>query len=189
MSEQADACLRPLLVGGDRRSIARSNEALARLRADPTRIADLASLVDDDDALVVMRAVDLIEKLAHEHPEWIQPHRRRLIGPLAQHPAWEVRLQIARTLPLLRWTPAERKRAVAILLGYARHPQKFVKAWSVDSLSRFAAQDASLLHVVEALLEDFERSASPALMSRARQIRQRLRTAAATMAPPVPPSG
>lgn len=100
-----------------------------------------------------------------------------------------MRLQIARALPLLRWTPAERKRAVAVLLGYATHPQKFVKAWSVDSLSRFATQDTSLLPVVEGLLEDFERSASPALLSRARQIRQRLRTAAATMAPPVPPSG
>jgi HEAT repeat protein len=182
MPDEPDS-LRPLLVGGDRRSIARSNEALALLRADPTRIAGLASLVGDDDPLVVMRAVDLIEKLAHERPEWIQPHRKRLIGSLAQHGAWEVRLQIARALPLLRWTAAERKRAVAILLGYARHPQKFVKAWSVDSLSQFAAHDASLLPVVEALIEDFERSASPSLISRARQIRQRLRSAAATTEP------
>jgi hypothetical protein len=32
----------------------------------------------------------------------------------------------------LRWTVAERKRAVAILLGCARRPQKLVEAWSVD---------------------------------------------------------
>jgi hypothetical protein len=37
MPDEPDS-LRPLLVGGDRRSIARSNEALARLREDPTRI-------------------------------------------------------------------------------------------------------------------------------------------------------
>lgn len=177
--------LRPLLVGGDRRSIVRSNEALALLRADPVRIAELAALVDDSDWLVVMRAVDLMEKLAHEHPQWIQPHRKRFIGSLSQHPAWEVRLQIARALPLLRWTPAERKRAVAILLDYARHPQTFVKAWSVDSLSQFAAHDGSLLPVVEGLIEEFERSASPALRSRARQIRQRQCTATATAEPPV----
>lgn len=91
--------LRQLLVGGDCRSIARSNEALALLRADPARIADLISLVDDSDWLVVMRAVDLTEKLAHEHPEWIQPHRKLLIGPLADHPSWEIRLQIARAAP------------------------------------------------------------------------------------------
>jgi hypothetical protein len=182
MPEEADP-LRPLPVGGDRRSIARSNEALARLRADPTRIGGLVSLVGDDDPLVVRRAVDLIEKLAHERPEWIPPNRKRLIGSLAQQGAWEARLQIARALPLRRWTAAERKRAVAILLGHARRPQKLVKAWSVDGLSQLTAHDPSLLPVVEAPIEDFERAASPALTSRARRIRQRLRGAAVTTEP------
>jgi len=178
--------LRRLLVGGDRRSIARSNEALAQLRAEPARIADLVGLVDDSDWLVVMRALDLMEKIAHAHPEWIQPHRRVLIGQLAEHASWEIRLQIARALPLRRWTPAERKRVVAILLGYAAHPQKFVKAWSVDSLSRLAAGDAPLMCAVEALLVDFERSSSPALLSRARQIRARLRACSAATVPSRP---
>jgi len=178
--------LRPLLVGGDRRSIARSNEALALLRANPAWIAELVPLVDDSDWLVVMRAVDLMEKLAHQHPERIQPHRKLFIGRLAEHPSWEIRLQIARALPLLRWTPAERKRAVAILLGYAAHPQKFVKAWSVNSLSRLAVDDASLMRVVEGLIGDLEQSASPALRSRARQIRSRLRTASTATTPSRP---
>lgn len=170
---EAPGSLRQLLVGGDRRSIARSNEALALLRADPARIAELVGLVRDSDWLVVMRAVDLMEKLAHERPDWMQPHRRQFIGPLAEHPSWEIRLQIARALPLLRWTRAERQRVVAILLEYAKEPQKFVKAWSADSLSRLAADDASLTPVVEGLIEDFEHSGSPALISRARQIRSR----------------
>lgn len=168
------ASLRQLLVGGDRRSIARSNEALALLRAEPARVADLACLVRDSDWLVVMRTVDLMEKLAHEHPECIQPHRRLFIGQLAEHPSWEIRLQIARALPLLRWTAAERKRVVAILRGYVKHPQKFVKAWSVDSLSRLAAGDALLTGVVHELIDEFERSGSPSLVTRARQIRRRL---------------
>lgn len=171
--------LRRLLMGGDRRSIARSNEALAQLRGDPARVADLVRLVQDRDWLVVMRAVDLMEKLAHERPDWIQPFRKLFIGPLAKHPSWEIRLQIARALPLLRWTPAERGRVVTILLGYVKHPQKFVKAWGLDGLSRFAAGDASLMRVVEGLVEDFEHSGSPALVSRARQIRARLAAPAA----------
>jgi len=176
--------LRQLLVGGDRRSIARSNEALALLRADPARVADLVRLVHDTDWLVVMRAVDLMEKLAHARPEWIQPYRKLFIGPLAEHPSWEIRLQIARALPLLRWTRAERGRVVTILLEYAKHPQKFVKAWSVDGLSRLAVGDASLMRVVERLIEDFENSDSPALISRARQIRARLSASAAATEPP-----
>jgi HEAT repeat protein len=170
--------LRALLVGGDRRSIARSNEALAVLRADEARVVELVRLLDDNDWLVVMRAMDLAEKLAHEHPEWIQAHRSVFIGPLAQHPSWEIRLQIARALPLLRWSSSERQRVIAILLGYVKHPQKFVKAWALDSLSRLAGQEASLMAVVEGLIRDFEHSESPALLSRARQIRRRLQASA-----------
>jgi HEAT repeat protein len=175
--------LRPLLVGGDRRSIARSNEALALLRADPARIAELVGLVSDNDWLVVMRAVDLMEKLVHERPDWMQPHRRLFIGALAEHPSWEIRLQIARALPLLRWTAAERRRVVAILLEYVKHPQKFVRAWSADSLSRLAAEDASLRAVVQGLIEEFERSGSPALVTRARQMRTRVSASAAATSP------
>lgn len=171
--------MRKLLKGGDRRSIARSNEALALLRADPRRIEELVRLVDDDDWLIVMRVMDLLEKLAHTHPEWIQPHRKVFIGPLVEHPSWEIRLQIARALPLLRWTPEERSRVVAILLRYVEHPQTFVRAWSADSLSRLAVGDAELMDMVKRLMEKFEQSQKPALVSRARQMRARLRTGAA----------
>jgi HEAT repeat protein len=170
-------------VGGDRRSIARSNEALALLRADPARIAELVGLVSDNDWLVVMRAVDLMEKLVHERPDWMQPHCRLFIGALAEHPSWEIRLQIARALPLLRWTAAERRRVVAILLGYVAHPQKFVRAWSADSLSRLAVEDTSLRAVVQGLIEQFERSGSPALVTRARQMRTRVSASAAATSP------
>lgn len=166
--------LRTLLAGGDRRSLARSDAALKLLRADEHRVAELARLADDGDWLVVMRAMDLMEKLARERPDWIQPHRDLFIGALAQHESWEIRLQIARALPLFQWTPGERERAVAILLDYVGQPQKFVKAWALDSLARFAESESALMPKVEAFLSEFERSGSGALVSRARQIRRRL---------------
>jgi hypothetical protein len=75
--------LRRLLAGGDRRSIARSRRAHALVERSPARIGELAELARDGDRLIAMRAVDLLEKLAHDHPEWVQPHRRLFIGPLA----------------------------------------------------------------------------------------------------------
>jgi hypothetical protein len=83
------------------------------------RVGELGRLVHDADWLVAMRAVDLMEKLADEHPEWVQPHSGLFIGPLTEHLSWEIRLQIARALPLLRWTPTERERVVTLLLGCA----------------------------------------------------------------------
>jgi hypothetical protein len=166
--------LRALLSGGDRRSVAQSKRAHAVVREAPDRISELAQLAGDADWLVSMRAMDLLEKLAHEHADLVQPYKNLFIGPLADSDNWEMRLQVVRTLPLLDWTPQERDRVIAILVRDVEHPQKFVRAWALDSLAAFAEQDASLLPIVERSLGDFVRSGSKALEARARHVRERL---------------
>ena len=177
MTARPPNSLRPLLAGGDRRSIARSNRACALVLAEPARVAELAALAADSDWLVSMRALDLLEKLAHDHPDWVAPHRSVFIGPLADSDAWEVRLQIVRALPLLPWTARERARVLAILQRDVRHPRLFVRAWALDSLAHFAGSDGALALVVRRHLASFARSGSPALVARARMIRSRLRAA------------
>jgi HEAT repeat protein len=167
--------LRGFLVGGDRRSIARSGRALEAVRAEPERIAELVELTEDGDWLVTQRAMDLLEKLAHERLEWIEPYRKVFLGPLADSDKWEIRLQIVRALPLFQWKGAQRRRAVAILLRDVDHPQTFVRAWALDGLARFALTDPRLLPDVMRHLRRFERSGSKALMARARRIREDLR--------------
>jgi hypothetical protein len=166
--------LRALLAGGDRRSIAKSERARALVERSPARLRELAALAEDGDWLVAMRALDLLEKLAHQHPGRVQPHKRIFIGSLADSDKWEIRLQIVRTLPLLSWTPSERKRAVEILCRDLEHPQKFVRAWALDSLATFAQKDRYLVPLVARSLEAFERSSNRALATRARRIRVRL---------------
>jgi hypothetical protein len=167
--------LRRLLSGGDRRSIARSNQARTLVSVQPKRVQELAELATDSDWLVSMRAFDLLEKIAHDQAELVQPHKRLFIGAAAESDKWEVRLQVVRALPLLKWTLRERARVVAILRENLDYPQTFVRAWALDSLATFAERDARLLPIVRAALGDFERSGSKALAARARQVRARLR--------------
>ena len=171
----SSSSLRPLLAGGDRRSVAGSNRALALVRASPDCVADVAALAKDADWLVSMRALDLLEKLVHDAPGWIQPYRRVFIGPLADSDKWELHLQIVRALPFLRWTRRERSRVLAILRRDLAHPQLFVRAWALDSLAQLAQDDQTLLPVVRRHLAAFMRSGRPALAARARKIRSRLR--------------
>jgi acyl carrier protein phosphodiesterase len=67
--------LRRLLAGGDRRSIVGADRVLSILRAQPERIRDVAMLADDEDWLVSMRALDVLEKIAHHQADWIRPDR------------------------------------------------------------------------------------------------------------------
>ena len=166
--------LRRLLTGGDRRSIADSNRARTIIETDPARVHELATLAEDEEWLIAQRAVDLMEKLARDHPQWIEPYKKTFIGPLADSDKWEVRLQIVRALPLFRWTPAQMKRVEAILLENVTFPQTFVRAWALDSLATLAARRKRLAPIVERHLYEFERSSSKALRARARHIRARL---------------
>lgn len=166
--------MRALLSGGDRRSIAESKRVRILIEKNPALVTELAALTTDDDWLVTQRALDLLEKLAHDHPEWIEPHKKAFIGPLAQSDKWEIRLQIVRALPLFRWSPAQQRRVEAILIEDVSFPQTFVRAWALDSLATLAAGKPALRRVVRRHLRAFEASASKALQARARQIRARL---------------
>jgi hypothetical protein len=166
--------IRPLLSGGDRRSIADSKRARGLVEHNPSLVNELAALTADQDWLVAQRALDLLEKLAHEHADWIEPHKKIFIGPLATSDKWEIRLQIVRALPLFRWSPTQERRVEEILLENVLFPQTFVRAWALDGLATLAERKVALMPIVRKYLREFERSPSKALQARARQIRARL---------------
>lgn len=166
--------LRRLLTGGDRRGIADSNKVRALIERRPARLKELAALTTDDDWLVTQRAIDLLEKLAHEHPEWVEPYKKVFIGPLAESDKWEIRLQIVRALPLFRWTATQMRRVEAILTANVAFPQTFVRAWALDSLATLSLGRPGLASFVMRQLAAFEASSSKALQARARAIRERL---------------
>src|SRR5689334_9946346 len=174
MLEQPRADIRLLLTGGDRRSIADSKRVRALVEADPSLVSELVALTKDENWLIVQRAIDLMEKLAHDHPEWVEPHKKIFIGPLANSDKWEIRLQIVRALPLFKWTSAQARTVEKILLDNVSFPQTFVRAWALDGLATLAERKPALMATVERHLREFERSTSKALQARARNIRLRL---------------
>jgi hypothetical protein len=165
--------IRRLLTGGDRRSIADSKQVRALVEAEPALVSELVRLTRDEDRLVTQRAIDLLEKLAHDHADWIAPHKQVFIGPLASSDMWEIRLQVVRALPLFTWTPAQMKRVEAILLENVKYPQTFVRAWALDGLALISASRPALRPPVRRYLAEFGKSPSKALQARARNIRER----------------
>ena len=166
--------IRLMLTGGDRRSIADSNRVRAVVERDPSLVAELARLTADPDWLVVLRALDLLEKLARAHPDWVDRYRKVFIGPLADSDKWEIRLQVVRALPVFRWRPGQLDRVVGILRAGVAFPQAFVRAWALDGLATLSQRNAALRPMVLRSLRSFERSTSRALQARARNIRARL---------------
>jgi hypothetical protein len=176
MKNSRQAEIHRLLSGADRRSIADSNRVRTLMENDPSLVTVLVALTTDEDWLVVQRALDLLEKLARDHIDWVRPHKKIFIGPLAASDKWEIRLQIVRALPLFHWGLAQERRVEQVLLENVTFPQTFVRAWALDGLATLAERRVGLRSVVRRHLRDFERSSSKALQARAKHIRARLGT-------------
>jgi hypothetical protein len=174
MKNSRQAEIHRLLSGGDRRSIADSNRVRTLMENDPSLVTVLVALTTEEDWLVVQRALDLLEKLARDHIDWIAPHKKIFIGPLAASDKWEIRLQIVRALPLFHWGLAQERRVEQVLLENVTFPQTFVRAWALDGLATLAERRVALRPVVRRHLRAFERSSSKALQARAKHIRGRL---------------
>ena len=166
--------IRGLLSGGDRRSLADSDRVRAMVEHDPSLVGELVALTRESDWLVALRALDLLEKLAHDHTDWVAPYKGIFLGPLARSDKWEIRLQIVRALPLFDWSPRQLERVEQVLIENVRFPQTFVRAWALDGLSTLLDVRPSLGTVVKRHLRAFERAASKALRARARHIRARV---------------
>lgn len=60
-----------LAVGGKSNSLGRTNEVIELVLADNSKLEDLYSCVFNEDAWIRMRAIDAIEKIGRQHPEWL----------------------------------------------------------------------------------------------------------------------
>lgn len=163
--------LRDLLTGGDRRSLARAEEALAIARQDPRAVDELAALTADPDGLVAYRACDVLEKLVQDEPEAMLRHRLLFVERMASD-MWETRLQCVRAVGRFLWPSDEVAGVLEALRPRLDDSQIFVRAWALDSFAALAPPE--LRAEVDARIDAFLQSRSKALQARARAVARRL---------------
>ncbi len=79
-------------------------------------------------------------------------------------------------LPRMELSPAERRQALNILLGYLEDESKIVKTFTMQGLADLAQQDPTLRDEVIPVLVELTASGSPAMRSRGRQLLKQLGT-------------
>ena len=63
-----------LAVGGKSNSLGRTNEVIEIVLEDKTQLNDLYDCIFNEDAWIRMRAIDAIEKVCRQQPEWLLPY-------------------------------------------------------------------------------------------------------------------
>jgi hypothetical protein len=159
-----------MLKGGDRRSIGKSNHVAKLVLSQPSRFAELVGLLRDEDPLVRMRAADAAEKVTVKRPELLRPHKRELLGLLAEAEQIELRWHLAAMVTRLELSAAERLRAAAALQRYLEDRSSIVKTFAMHGLVDLARHDPALRETAKQTLEEALRTGTPAMKARARKL-------------------
>lgn len=117
-----------------------------------------------------MRAADAAEKVTVKRPELLRPHKRELLGLLAETEQIELRWHLAAMVTRLELSTAERQRAAAALQRYLEDRSSIVKTFAMQALVDLAGQDPSLRETARQILEQALRTGTPAMKARARKL-------------------
>jgi len=158
------------LAGGDRRSIGKSSSVVRRVLREPERFVEIIDGLCDDDPLVRMRCADVAEKVSLKRPEWLRPHKRRLLALAAHVAEQELRWHLAQMLPRLDLDRSERRRAEALMRGYLDDKSRIAQTFALQALADLAIGDAALRRRLLPLIEQLARTGSPAVRARARKL-------------------
>ncbi|RTE55213.1 hypothetical protein EHW67_01210 [Arenibacter aquaticus] len=130
------------LKGGDLRSVGSVADLIPQIRCQ----ADfdlLFSLLHWDNRLIVMRAVDAIEKITIGHPEYLYGHANELMQFLISAKNKEFKWHLATLISRLSLAGKELERVWGILKSWVMNPQDS-KVVRVNALQ--ALYDISRLH-------------------------------------------
>ncbi|HEV3040730.1 MAG TPA: hypothetical protein VHA33_23395 [Candidatus Angelobacter sp.] len=163
-----------LLQGGDRRSIGRSNEVAARVLENPRLFPTLISGLWHDDPLVRMRAADAAEKITRQLPELLVPHKKELLGLMAETEQADVRWHLSVIAPRFLLSIKERQLVMSLLMSYLQDRRSIVKTLALQGLADLAHTDPAIRMEVRELLQQAARSGTPAMKARSRKLLKKL---------------
>ena len=171
---------RTKLSGGTRTSLGRTDAVVAEVLAAPQKfpalLVCLAQADDEDadasanDAILLMRASDAIEKISRQRTEWLAPHKLDFLGLAGASDQIEVRWHMAQILPRLPLTPRERIVAIDILFDYLKDRSSIVKTHAMQALADFAAKDSKLKGKILPLLDELTEIGTAAMRARGRKL-------------------
>lgn len=167
-----------LAVGRHALDPARVPEIAALIQARPAKAPRLLELLWDDEPGVANRAADVLERISRTPSPALRrvldDFKEALLGLLPDARFIKLRWNLAFSIPRLPLTPAEARRAAAILNTYLDDKSSIVKTAALQGMADLTRHDPDSLPDVLDLLRLHGRSGTPAMRARSRHLLQRL---------------
>jgi len=166
-----------ILSGGDLRSTGQS-DILAQTIFDQESFDRLFTLLFDDNRIIVMRAVDAIEKITLHHPEFLTTHKKEIIHLSESAFNKELVWHLALLIPRLQLTDKDFHKEYRIIKSWATNSNnsRIVRVNAVQALFEMIQQNNNLQKDFSQVLAAIQRENIPSINARIKKIRARLAT-------------
>jgi hypothetical protein len=164
-----------LLAGGDLRSIGKSNSVVSKIQ-DQNDFDELINCLFQKDRIIVMRAVDAIEKLTIKKPLYLAPHKRNILELSNTAIDKELKWHLALLIPRLRLNKKELNKVWDVLTKWAmdKTNSRIVRVNSIQGLFELTKQNPDLLQSFSLILFEMEKENISSVNARIRKIRRQI---------------
>ena len=133
-------------------------------------VAALVGALNDEDAVIRMRAADALEKVSRSHADLVCRFAPLLLRLAANSGQQEVRWHLAQMMPRLQLSAKQRACCVHTLTAYLEDRSSIVRTCALQALAELAVIDRRLRRTVNVMLLEARQHGSPAMRARAKRI-------------------
>lgn len=101
-----------LAVGGKSNSLGRTNEVIELVLNNKSQLDELYGCVFNEDSWIRMRAIDALEKICRQHPEWLLPYIDKFQSDLASSAQPSIQWHLAQVYSQVSLTPEQKANAI-----------------------------------------------------------------------------
>ena len=162
-----------LLSGRDLRSLGHNNKVI-ELVTDQKSFDELFALIFHPERSVVMRAADAVEKITLKNPNYLRPHKIRLLQMLRTADHKELKWHVAQLIPRIALNKKEATEVVQILTQWARNKNesKIVRVNSLQGLFDVAQEHPDWTEGISETIALMQRENIPSIQARIRKLRE-----------------
>lgn len=164
-----------ILSGGDLRSIGKSN-SVASLIVDQQDFDELFKLIFHDERLIVMRAIDAIEKITIKHPNYLNKHKKKILEISTSAQDKELKWHLALLIPRLPLDLKELSQAWDTLTNWAmdKNNSRIVRVNSIQGLFEMLKDHNELTQDFALTLTELEQENIPSINARIRLLKNKI---------------
>jgi len=166
-----------LAIGGKTNSLGRTGEVIESVLHDRNQMDELYSCVFDDDAWIRMRAIDALEKICRQHPDWLLPYIDRFQSELALSNQASVQWHLAQIYSQVNLTIEQKRKAIDWLKGLLSSVEVdwIVAANAMYTLVQFAKDNYVTKDEIISLIEIQQKHKSKSVVRKANKFLSELR--------------